>query len=282
MNASELSITMHVSCHLQDGHPGTRGLNFPFRASTLNSTVMRKSSDSSEDLKSPVLNGNEVPPSPTTSSRLDHSILFGNYKPSSTVQTQENGKAHRSVFRTSSLPETLSLKDHTTAGLKGMGDLGAGTESGGSRIERLSFLMNSSSSSLSVAEDLNTHVSRPASLAIGSPPASNSPTRLLSPTGSIDLHRPFANTDTPLSMFSQTPQMAMGVGSGTMGTPILQRSLSSDAAVGVHSSLFSNVNGKSQFQSQTTEPDRNLLSKYRAFPDAYVSNITFVRMLLLI
>lgn len=273
---------MHVSCHLQDGHPGTRGLNFPFRASTLNSTVMRKSSDSSEGLKSPVLNGNEVPPSPTTSSRLDHSVLFGNYKPSSTVQTQENGKAHRSVFRTSSLPETLSLKDHTTAGLKGMGDHGAGTESGGSRFERLSFLMNSSSSSLSVAEDLNTHVSRPASLVIGSPPASNSPTRLLSPTGSIDLHRPFANTDTPLSMFSQTPQMAMGVGSGTMGTPILQRSLSSDAAVGVHSSLFSNVNGKSQFQSQTTEPDRNLLSKYRAFPDAYVSNITFVRMLLLI
>lgn len=282
MNASELSITMHVSCHLQDGHPGTRGLNFPFRASTLNSTVMRKSSDSSEDLKSPVLNGNEVPPSPTTSSRLDHSVLFGNYKPSSTVQTQENGKAHRSVFCTSSLPETLSLKDHTTAGLKGMGDHGAGTESGGSRFERLSFLMNSSSSSLSVAEDLNTHVSRPASLAIGSPPASNSPTRLLSPTGLIDLHRPFANTDTPLSMFSQTPQMAMGVGSGTMGTSILQRSLSSDAAVGVHSSLFSDVNGKSQFQSQTTEPDRNLLSKYRAFPDAYVSNITFVRMLLLI
>lgn len=76
--------------------------------------------------------------------------------------------------------------------------------------------------------------------------------------------------------------MAMGVGSGTMGTPILQRSLSSDAAVGVHSSLFSNINGKSQFQSQPTEPDRNLLSKYRAFPDAYVSNIKFVRMLLLI
>ncbi|CAI5691183.1 unnamed protein product [Oreochromis niloticus] len=257
----------------QDGQPGTRGLNLPFRASTLNSTVMRKSSDSSsEDLKSPVLNGNEVPPSPTTSSRLDHSVLFGNYKPSSTVQTQENGKAHRSVFRTSSLPETS--KDRLTAGLKELGDLSAGTESGGSRFERLSFLMNSSSSlsgSLSGAEDLSTHMSRPASLAIGSPPASNSPTRLLSPTGSIDFHRPFANTDTPLSIFSQTSQMAMGVGSGTMGTPILQRSLSSDAAVGVHSSLFSNINGKSQFQSQPTEPDRNLLSKYRAFPDAYLT-----------
>lgn len=65
--------------------------------------------------------------------------------------------------------------------------------------------------------------------------------------------------------------MGVGVGSGTVGAPILQRSLSSDSAVGVQNPLFSSVHGKPQFQSQATEPDRNLVSKYRAFPDAYLT-----------
>lgn len=269
---------MHVCCHLQDLQLGTRGLNLPLRASTLNSIVVKKSSDSSEDLKAPVLNGNEVPPSPIKGSRLDHSVLFGNYKSSSsTDKTQENGRARQTIYRTMSLPDI----DHKSAGLKEQGDPGAGADAGGSRFERISFLMNSSSSSsgsLTGVEDLKTRMSRPPSLSMGSPPASLSPTRLLSPTGSIDLHRPFTNTDSPLSMFSQTPQMGVGVGSGTVGAPILQRSLSSDAAVGVQNSLFSNVHGKSQFQSQAAEPDRNLVSKYRAFPDAYVSNIRLVTL----
>ncbi|XP_071355714.1 beta/gamma crystallin domain-containing protein 2 [Trachinotus anak] len=255
----------------QDQQPqsGGRGLNLPLRASATNSIVMRKSSDSSpEDLKSPVLNGNGL------GSRLDNSVIFGGYRSSSIDQPVENGRAQRSLYRTSSLPETGPLSDRMSSG-KELNELGPGKDQVGSRFERFSFLLNSSSStsgSLTGAEDPNARISRPPPLSISSPPSTNSPTRLLSPTGSIDLHRPFTTTDSPLSLFGQTQGIGMGVGTGTLGTPILQRSFSSEGTMGVQQpSLFNSMHGGSQFQSKEPEPDRNLMSKYRAFPDAYLT-----------
>uniref|UniRef100_A0A4W6EYB8 PR domain containing 1b, with ZNF domain n=1 Tax=Lates calcarifer TaxID=8187 RepID=A0A4W6EYB8_LATCA len=225
----------------QSQQSGTRGLNMPLRASATNSIVMRTSSDSSpEDLKSPLLNGNGVPLSPNTGSRLDNSVIFGSYRSSSIDQNGENGKAHRPLFRTSSLPETGPLSDRMSVGPKELGEPGTGKEPPGSRFDRFSFLLNSSSGSLTGAEDPNARMSRPPPLGISSPPSSNSPTRLLS--------------------------------TGTLGTPILQRSFSSDGTMGVQqTSLFNSVHGGSQFQSKEPEPDRNLISKYRAFPDAYLT-----------
>ena len=245
---------------------GTRALNLPLRASATNSIVMRKSSDSSPDeLLSPVHNGNGILQSPNTGSRLDNSVIFGGYRSSSMDQTHDGKQAHRQLFRAASLPE-IGPKEP---------DIGSGTDLASSRFDRFSFLLNSSSSasgSLSGADDSNARMSRPPQLGVTSPPSSNSPTRLLSPTGTIDLHRPFAPTDSPLSMFCQTQGlgMGMGVGNGGLGTPILQRSFSSEGIMGVQQTpLFISEQGGPQFQSQ--EPERNLTMKYRAFPDAYVS-----------
>ncbi|XP_036949199.1 uncharacterized protein LOC119016931 isoform X4 [Acanthopagrus latus] len=257
----------NVFNHLQDQQQiGTRSLTLPLRASATNSIVMRKSSDSTtDDLLSPVHNGNGILQSPNTGSRLDNSVIFGGYRSSSVDQMHEGKQAHRQLFRAASLPE-IGPKEP---------DVGSGTDLASSRFERFSFLLNSSSSasgSLSGADDSNTRMSRPPQLGITSPPSSNSPTRLLSPTSSIDLHRPFAPTDSPLSMFGQTQGlgMGMGVGNGGLGTPILQRSFSSDGIMGVQQTpLFISEQGGPQFQSQ--EPERNLTMKYRAFPDAYLT-----------
>lgn len=264
--------------HLQDQQQSrTRGLNLPLRASATNSIVMRKSSDSStEELKSPVLNGNGDLPSSTKGSRLENSVIFKKYRSSSIDVPQENGKTHHPLFHANSLPEVGPANDHIS-------EPGIGNAATGSRFDRFSFLLNSSpsaSGSLTGAEDPSARMSRPPPLSISSPTSSNSPTRLLSPTGSIDLHRPFTTPESPLFMFGQTQGMGMGVGTGT--TPILQRSFSGERPVGVQqTSLFNSVHGGSQFQSQEPEPDRNLLMKYRAFPDAYVSIVCVVHRVLL-
>ncbi|XP_026156027.1 uncharacterized protein crybg2 [Mastacembelus armatus] len=259
---------MKQSQQAQQPETGTRGLNLPLRASVTNSILTRKSSDSpTEDLKSPVLNGNGVLPSFSTGSRLDNSVIFGSYRSSSI--DLETGKAHRPIFRASSLPELWPSNDRMSAAQKEPSEPVTGTGSTGSRFERMSLLLSSSSSSLTGTEDPNTHMSRPPPFSITSPPSTNSPTRLQSPTSSIDLHRHLTTTDSPLSMFGQMQEM--GVGMGKLSTPTLQRSFSSEGTVGFQqTSLFSSVHGGSQFQSQEPEPERNL-SKYRAFPDAYLT-----------
>lgn len=245
---------------------GIRGVNSPLRTPAISSTALRNSSDSSpEDIQSQVLNGNGVPQSPGHGSRLDHSVIFGS-------QTLENKQAHRPLFRASSLPDSglstdrLGAKEH---------EFGAGPDPVGSRFERFSFLLSSSSSgSLTGSEDRNNRMSRPPQPGINSPPSGNSPTHLLSPTSSIDLHRPLATTDSPLSLFGQTQGLGMGAGAGRVSTPILQRSLSREGNMGAQqTSLFNSVQGESKFQRHEPEPERNLASKYRAFPDAYVSII---------
>uniref|UniRef100_UPI003AAB1863 beta/gamma crystallin domain-containing protein 2-like n=1 Tax=Centroberyx gerrardi TaxID=166262 RepID=UPI003AAB1863 len=255
--------------------PGDRGLNMPLRATASSSIVIRKPFDSSpEDLTSPLSNGNGLLQS-STGSRLDNSVLFSSYRPASIDQTLENGKANplaqRSLFRTGSLPELGPSRDRVSVGQN------IGTDPAASRYERFSFLLNSSSptsGSLTGAEDPNARMSRPLQLSINSPPSSNSPTHLLSPTGSIELHRPIFTPD--LSMFGQTQGMGMGMGmgagTGAVGTHVLQRSFSSEGSLGVpQSPLFNSVHGGSHFQIQEPEPEKALVPKYRAFPDAYLT-----------
>lgn len=254
---NSLWCLMSVLNPLQD-QPGTRGLNPPLRVTATNSTVTRKSSDSTPvDSQSQVLNENGVLPS----SRLDNSVIFGSQRSDQTLENR-----HRSLFRTSSLPETGLSKDRSL-GVKEL-ESGTGTDPPGSRYERFSFLLNTSTSgSLTGAEEPYARMSRSPQSGIGSP-TSSSPNRLLSPTGSVDLHRPNIPADSPLSIFGQPQGMGMGVGAGRVSAPILQRSFSSEGTMGVQP--FS-VHGGPQFQSQEHEPEKNLALKYRAFPDAYVS-----------
>uniref|UniRef100_A0A672I1E0 Serine-rich adhesin for platelets-like n=2 Tax=Salarias fasciatus TaxID=181472 RepID=A0A672I1E0_SALFA len=289
----------------QQQQPGTRNLSLQLRASTSNSIVMKSSDSSPDEAQSPVQNGNGVPPSP--SSRLDNSVLFGSYRSSSIDQTLENGKSHRPLFRTGSLPDTRPASSRISAGPKELGEPRANADPVGSRSERLSFLLNasvasvSSTGSLPGSDDLNSRISRPPSLGAVSPPAAaNSPARVLTSSASLDLPKSLTSADAPLSIFGQMP--GIGAGAGTAAPPLLQRSFSSEALSGSQSPLFSNVSNPfqspgsqfqspgsqfqspgSQFQSpgpqfqspgsqfQNQEPDRNLLSKYRAFPDAYLT-----------
>uniref|UniRef100_A0A8C3AYN1 PR domain containing 1b, with ZNF domain n=1 Tax=Cyclopterus lumpus TaxID=8103 RepID=A0A8C3AYN1_CYCLU len=237
--------------------PGTRGLNLPQRSSVANSLLRRSSDSSAEELKSPVMNGNGPLPSYSPGSRLDNSVLFRSHRSASTDQTSENGQTYRPLFRASSLPDKGSSKDRMSSGKKELGEPGSGTDMAGFRFDRFSFLLNSApspSSSLTGIESSNSRISRPPAQAVSTPPSTSSPTHLLNPT--IDLQRP----------------PTMGIGAGPPSLPILQRSFSNEGPVGVQQiSLFNSRLGGSQFQSQEHEPEKNLESKYRAFPDAYLT-----------
>lgn len=220
---------------------------------------MRSSPEySSEDSKSSILNGNGTQSSGATS-RLDNSLIFGSYRSASIDHLNDTAKGHRSLFRTTSLPEIGAGSDRKEQ-KEPAGD------SPGTRFERLSILLNSSTGSLTGAEDPSALKGRLTPLHISSPP-SNSPTRVLSPTGSIDLHRPFTSTESPLSAFGH---MGMGAASSPLGTPMLHRSLSNEGTA-----AYNGAHGGSHVQRSETE--RNLAAKYRAFPDAYVSIITVSR-----
>lgn len=279
LGGQHLLLCHLIVCDQQEQH-GTNMLNLPLRASSTSSIVMRNPSDPpADDQKSSLLNGNGVTPLLSKGSRLENSVIFKNYRSSSIDQTQEDGK--RPFFRSGSLPDVGLSNERMSSAPKELAELGTRAEPAGLRFERLPFLLNSSSSSsgsLNGNEDPFVRMSRPPTLGIGSPPSSNSPTRVLSPTGSIDLLRPFGSPDSPTSVFGQTQGVGMGVGTGTTVSPILQRSFSSERTVGVQQSpLFNSIHGGPQFQSQEPEPDRNVLTKYRAFPDAYVSIITFFK-----
>ncbi|XP_029022888.1 uncharacterized protein crybg2 isoform X2 [Betta splendens] len=229
--------------------PASKGLNLPLRSLT----TSRNSSDvPTEELKSPVLSENGVAPS-SIGSRLDNSIIFRSYRSSS---TEDNGRTQRPLLHANSLPEAGPASE-------------PGPDAAGPRFERFSFLSfltssSSSSGSLTGADEPGSRVSRPPSLSISSSPSSSSPTRLLSPAGSVDLQRPFASADAPLSVFGPAP----GMGVGTAGPPLLQRSFSSERTAGLQqNSLFNS----GPFQSQEPEPERSLTLKYRAFPDAYLT-----------
>lgn len=235
-----------------------------------NGSVMRTSDSLLDDAQAQILNGNGLLPSSGVGSRLDNSVIFG--RSVTLDQKLENKAGHRSLFRTSSLPDVPFGSERLSIAAKEL-DSGARADPVGSRYERFATLLNTSTSgSLNGSEDATVRISRAPHASIGSPPPSNSPTRLLSPTGSIDLHRPFASPESALAMFGQTP--TMGVGAGRVSTPILQRSFSSEAGLGVQQpSLFNSIHADAPLKSQEPPPERNLISKYRAFPDAYVSRV---------
>lgn len=227
--------------HLQD--PQLFGLRSPSLNST-NDIGMRKSFESTPDgSPSKLLNGNG-----TGGSRLDNSVIFG-------AQTPENKPAHRSIFRTSSLPETSLMGAREPESV-------SGTDPVGTRYDRFSFLLNSSSNSLPGEEESKLRMSRALGASITSPP-SCSPTRILSPTGSIDLqHRsPFSTPDSPLGAGLG---FGMGVGVGKVGSPVLQKEINGGPH---HTGLFNSVTSP----NKDPETEKNLVLKYRAFPDAYVS-----------
>lgn len=231
---------------------------------------MRKGLDSSPDGVQ-VLNGNGGSlPSPT--SRLENSVVFG--RTSSIEQIWEQRQAHRPLFRASSLPESGHSKDRMVMTPKEL-ELGS-ADLGMSRFDRFSHLMTPASTSpgsFTLADDHSPHMSRLPPLGIGSPPLISTPTHLLSPTGSIDLHRPFA-ADSHLSMLSQPH--GMGAGTGRVGAPILRSFNNEGIGVVQQNSQFRLEHSGPQFQPQ--EPERNFATKYRAFPDAYVS-ITILLLL---
>ncbi|XP_070969968.1 beta/gamma crystallin domain-containing protein 3-like [Oncorhynchus clarkii lewisi] len=263
-----------------DHHLNRGSLNLPLRASALNSIIVRKSSlgsdSSSEHSPSPILNGgsNNQSPSP---SRLDNSFLFSSYRSASIDQPQENGNAHSpgqrpSLFRTSSLPDIGPNQDRMSSGV-GMGmaggpvsrlgfESGAGTGTDPStpfRYERFSSLMSGSLTGNNT--DTNSRMSRPPPL----PSFTSTLGSLVSPTSSsLDIHRSFANSNDSQSKLSPGLGGMGSVGSIGLG---LQRSFSNE---GLNSPLFNtgSVHGGSHF---SPEPEKNLVPKYRAFPDAYLT-----------
>lgn len=257
---------LHVLNHSQEPS-APRGPGSLLRTA---SSPMRTSSDSlPDDLQPQILNGNGLLPPPSLGSRLDHSVIFGRAVTSD--QKVENKVAQRSLFRTSSLPDVPFSSERLSMGAKEL-ESGPRTDPAGSRFERFSILLNTpSSGSLNGAEDAATRISRPPRANMGSPPSTSSP------SGSTDLPRPFASPESALSLFGQ----AMGAGAGRVSTPILQRSFSSEGSLGVQQTpSFTSVPGEAPFTSQDAQPDRNLASKYRAFPDAYVSKTVLVDVLL--
>ncbi|XP_061615340.1 uncharacterized protein LOC133470697 [Phyllopteryx taeniolatus] len=237
--------------------------DMPLRLSATSSILMRKSSDSSDEHKS--LNGNGTQQSPTNS-RLENSVIFGSYRPSTLDQRQENGKIHRSVFRSGSLPDLGSSNI-----LKEVSEVNTTTDST-SRFERLSFLRNSSPSSSSFstgADDLTTRKSLLPLQNITSSASSSSSSRLLSPTSSLENYRLFPTTESSFySEFGQT--VSQGTGTSTLSTPVLQRSFSHDSiSAGTQQNLLINNNLLRGSHVQKTEPER--IVKYRAFPDAYLT-----------
>ncbi|XP_021427501.2 uncharacterized protein LOC110496124 [Oncorhynchus mykiss] len=263
-----------------DHHLNRGSLNLPLRASALNSIIVRKSSlgsdSSSEHSPSPILNGgsNNQSPSP---SRLDNSFLFSSYRSASIDQPQENGNGHSpgqrpSLFRTSSLPDIGPNQDRMSSGV-GMGlaggpgsrlgfESGAGTGTDPStpfRYERFSSLMSGSLTGNNT--DTNSRMSRPPPL----PSFTSTLGSLVSPTSSsLDIHRSFANSNDSQSKLSPGLGGMGSVGSIGLG---LQRSFSNE---GLNSPLFNtgSVHGGSHF---SPEPEKNLVPKYRAFPDAYLT-----------
>lgn len=173
-------------------------------------------------------------------SRLDHSLLFSSYR---SEQKEENGKpvGQRTLFRAASLPEVNSGNDYLSRISKAPDSLG----SAGSKYE-LSFLMSPPSSLPGLIEP--SRISR--SPLIISSPTAESPTSIIT---SPVLHGLSPESSVKL----QNLQLNLGMGAAPLGSP-------------VHNGV-GNVEA-----TQKPGPDRNLLTKYKAFPDAYVSSVGWV------
>lgn len=205
------------------------------RASALSSLYMRKNSLPNLSLEE----GTQVN-SILGTSRLDQSLLFSTYR---SEQKEENSKlsGHRTLYRAASLPEVNSGHDYLSRISKAPDPLG----SAGSTYD-LSYLTSPPSSLPGLIE--TSRISR-SPLVISSPTA-ESPTSIFTP--------PVLHSLSPESPVKpQSLQLNLDFGSpsiGSVGSP-------------VHNGI-GNIG-----VTQQPEPDRNLLAKYKAFPDAYVSSL---------
>ncbi|KAI4885731.1 hypothetical protein NFI96_018208, partial [Prochilodus magdalenae] len=224
----------------KSSEPPTRSLVLPSRASAISSIVMRKSSLPDLNLEDGTqVNGG----SSFGMSRLDHSLIFSNYR----SETEENGKGlgHRSLFRTASLPEVSSGLDRLSMPPKATDTLGSGT----SRLERLSFLTSPPGSL--------TELKEPSRISVSPSFLNSSTTESLTlnhtPPQSLEIYRTLS-PESPVK--HPTP-------------PSLQRSLSAEG-LSIGSPVF-NEGLRGFGGAQEPAPERSFVAKYRAFPDAYLT-----------
>lgn len=212
-----------------------RPLTLAPRASALSSMYMRKNSLPNLSLEE----GTQVN-SILGTSRLDHSLLFSSYR---SEQKEDNSKSsgQRTLYRAASLPEVTSGHDYLSRVSKAPDSLG----SAGSTYE-LSFLTSPPSS---LSGSIETSRISKSPLIISSPTA-ESPTSIFTPPVLHSL-----SPESPVKPQSLQLNLDIGTASfGSVGSP-------------VHNG-FGNFGVASQ-----PGPDRNLLVKYKAFPDAYVSSV---------
>ncbi|XP_060748146.1 uncharacterized protein crybg2 [Tachysurus vachellii] len=211
-----------------------RSLIIAPRASALNSMYMRKNSLPNLSLEE----GTQFN-SILGTSRLDNSLLFSSYR---SEQKEDNSKSsgQRTLNRAASLPEVSSGHDYLSRVSKAPDSLG----SAGSTYE-LSFLTSPPSS---LSGSIETSRISKSPLIISSPTA-ESPTSIFTPPL---LHRSLS-PESPVKPQSLQLNLDIGTASiGSVGSP-------------VHNG-FGNFGVASQ-----PGPDRNLLVKYKAFPDAYLT-----------
>ncbi|XP_067112238.1 beta/gamma crystallin domain-containing protein 2 [Osmerus mordax] len=257
-------------------------------------------SDSSHDSSPSYLNGGGGggnPLTPGSTSRLDNSFLFSGYRQGSMEQPSvENDrvKAKAYLSRATSLPDIGTSNDRLSFSFNGIPNTGTGTVTGTgtdntvpSRYERLSFLV--SSSSLTGAPDSNSRISRPPPLQLLSSPTSteertfSSPSHLLSPTASSDLQRSFSmealtarfnhnQAQNQAQIQSMGAMNGMGGSMGSIGSMGFQRSFNNEGTSGGGGTpLFNSVHGGSHFNPEPEPEKIQMVPKYRAFPDAYLT-----------
>ncbi len=151
-------------------------------------------------------------------------------------QPTENGNAsNRSIFRAASLPEISPSQEWISSANKGSDVLL------GSRFERFSYLTSPSNSLSGIAETFRISV----------PPSVQHNSQ---DTSSFD-HK------STMELYRSLPSETLLKNSQPLG---LQRSSSLDGGLLINDTKSFQVN-------KSPEPEQNLLLKYRAFPDAYVS-----------
>uniref|UniRef100_A0A4W4FNG3 PR domain containing 1b, with ZNF domain n=1 Tax=Electrophorus electricus TaxID=8005 RepID=A0A4W4FNG3_ELEEL len=209
-----------------------RTIILPSRASAISSIVMRKGLPDLSVEEGAHLNGGSF----LGTSRLDNSLLFSGYRPD---QPDGIGKAssQRTLFRTASLPDVNQDHERLSGPPKGLDLLGSGV----SRYDRLSFLTSPSHSLTGAAEQ--SRISR-------------APLFLHSPTMEVA-----ALTSAPL------PGLPLDAPVKYPTPPSLQRSLSSEGT-SIRTPVCNDI-GMDFGKSQEPKPERQFVTKYRAFPDAY-------------
>ncbi|XP_015203884.2 uncharacterized protein [Lepisosteus oculatus] len=233
----------------------------PMRASADSSIVFRKGSLGTG---SPESAPSQTPEKALSSSedrpysRLDSSLLFSNYR--LTEKTSENGKVNgplsSSLFRQSSLPDLSGSADKDPAQ--------ADTQKS-STFNRFSYLLSPPSSVSGGPE--TTRISLPPTpleQKTPTPDALQSKTSLSS--NSLDLQKPtFVDMPARISL----PPSPLDLMKQNMTNIPSNVNLPSNT-LDLHKPVFNDIHRSSSFVT-APETERNIIPKYRAFPDAYLT-----------